>query len=127
MLVLTRKLKQQIQIGPEITITILKVKGQTIRIGIEAPRNVSVLRSELADKPAAEGDPATLSAAGAALRRERQRAVVMDSAPHRSADAVLATAPAQCPLPAASMPLIRLGTRNRRRLMALTIAPSMQS
>ena len=36
MLVLTRKTQQQIQIGPHITITILKVKGQTIRVGIDA-------------------------------------------------------------------------------------------
>ena len=38
MLVLSRKTQQQIQIGPHVTITILKVKGETVRIGIEAPR-----------------------------------------------------------------------------------------
>ena len=50
MLVLTRKAKQQIQIGPDITITILQVKGQAVRVGIEAPRDVCVLRTELAEK-----------------------------------------------------------------------------
>ena len=50
MLVLTRKAKQQIQIGPNITITILQVKGQAVRVGIEAPKNVNVLRTELAQK-----------------------------------------------------------------------------
>jgi carbon storage regulator len=50
MLVLTRKTKQQIKIGPNITITILHVKGQAVRVGIEAPRDVSVLRSEVADR-----------------------------------------------------------------------------
>ena len=38
MLVLTRKLQQQIKIGEEITVTILRVKGHTVRVGIEAPR-----------------------------------------------------------------------------------------
>ncbi len=50
MLVLTRKAKQQIQIGPNVTITILQIKGQAVRVGIEAPKNVTVLRNELAKK-----------------------------------------------------------------------------
>ena len=48
MLVLTRKVQQKVQIGDNITITILEVKGRAIRIGIEAPKSVKVLRSELA-------------------------------------------------------------------------------
>ncbi len=47
MLVLTRKLQEQIAIGQDITITILKVKGNTVRIGIEAPAAVRVVRGEL--------------------------------------------------------------------------------
>lgn len=47
MLVLTRKAQQQIQIGDNITVTIVRVKGQSVRIGIEAPRNVRVVRGEL--------------------------------------------------------------------------------
>jgi carbon storage regulator CsrA len=47
MLVLSRKAREQIQIGEEVVVTILQVKGQSVRIGIEAPRNVRVLRSEL--------------------------------------------------------------------------------
>lgn len=47
MLVLTRKSREQIQIGENVVITILRVKGQSVRIGIEAPRDVRVLRSEL--------------------------------------------------------------------------------
>src|SRR5262249_23296104 len=47
MLVLTRKLQQQIKIGDEITVTILKVKGNTVRVGITAPRAVRVIRGEL--------------------------------------------------------------------------------
>jgi carbon storage regulator len=71
MLVLTRKPKQQIQIGPNITITILQVKGQSVRVGIEAPKNVCVLRTELAEKMADESTNATVSAALEKVVRER--------------------------------------------------------
>ena len=47
MLVLTRKLQQQIKIGEQITVTILRVKGNTVRVGVEAPREVRVVRGEL--------------------------------------------------------------------------------
>jgi carbon storage regulator CsrA len=50
MLVLTRKLEQSIQIGDDVTITILSVKGNTVRIGISAPEHVRVARTELARK-----------------------------------------------------------------------------
>jgi carbon storage regulator len=63
MLVLTRKARQQIQIGPYVTITILAIKGQAVRVGIEAPKDVSVLRMELAEKLAAGSfDPTVLAA-----------------------------------------------------------------
>jgi len=47
MLVLSRKLDQDILIGDNIRIRILKVKGNTIRLGIDAPRDVKVMRGEL--------------------------------------------------------------------------------
>ena len=47
MLVLTRKPQEQIRIGNGITITVLRVKGNTVRIGIDAPRDVRVVRGEL--------------------------------------------------------------------------------
>jgi len=47
MLVLTRKQQQQIQIGEGVTITILKIKGNTVRIGIDAPSDVRIVRGEL--------------------------------------------------------------------------------
>ena len=78
MLVLSRKTQQQIQIGPHVTITILKVKGETVRIGIEAPQEVCVLRSEVAGKIAqaesTSGEAeATVRSAMAATERERAR------------------------------------------------------
>ena len=48
MLVLTRKSQETIRIGDDITISILKVKGRAVRIGIEAPGKVRVVRGELA-------------------------------------------------------------------------------
>jgi len=47
MLVLTRKQQEKIRIGNEITITVLKTKGKTVRLGIEAPAEVPVIRGEL--------------------------------------------------------------------------------
>ena len=78
MLVLSRKTQQQIQIGPHVTITILKVKGDTVRIGIEAPQEGCVLRSEVAGKIAqaenVSGEAeATVRSALAATERERVR------------------------------------------------------
>ncbi|GEN82997.1 carbon storage regulator [Sporosarcina luteola] len=47
MLVLSRKTNETIKIGDDIELRILEVKGDTIRIGIEAPKNVDILRGEL--------------------------------------------------------------------------------
>ena len=54
MLVLSRKPNERIQIGPNITITIVNIQGGAVRIGIEAPRDVRVLRTELAERIAQE-------------------------------------------------------------------------
>jgi carbon storage regulator CsrA len=48
MLVLTRKYQEKIRIGNNITITVLRMKGKAVRLGIEAPTNVPVIRGELA-------------------------------------------------------------------------------
>ena len=47
MLILTRKLGESIAIGDDIKITFLDIKGKQLRIGVEAPRNVSVHRGEI--------------------------------------------------------------------------------
>jgi carbon storage regulator len=60
MLVLTRKQKEVIKIGDSITVTILRVQGHAVRVGIEAPRDVRVVRGELAaSKPVSEAEAAT--------------------------------------------------------------------
>lgn len=48
MLVLTRKHQEKIRIGEDIVITILRTKGKAVRLGIEAPSTVPVIRGELA-------------------------------------------------------------------------------
>ena len=50
MLVLTRKIDEQIKIGDDITITVIKLRNNQIRLGIDAPREVRVLRAELEEK-----------------------------------------------------------------------------
>lgn len=47
MLVLTRRPHQQIMIGDDITINIVDVNGENIRIAIDAPRNVKIYRGEI--------------------------------------------------------------------------------
>lgn len=47
MLVLSRKLGEQIVLGDEIVITIVEIRGDKVRLGIEAPVNVSVHRREV--------------------------------------------------------------------------------
>jgi len=47
MLVLSRKLGQRFQVGPEVRITIVKIDRNSVRIGIEAPSDVTVCREEI--------------------------------------------------------------------------------
>ena len=50
MLILTRQINESLVIGDDVTVTILGVKGNHVRIGVDAPRDVSVHREELAHK-----------------------------------------------------------------------------
>jgi len=47
MLILTRRVGESLMIGEEITITVLGVKGNQVRIGVNAPREVPVHREEI--------------------------------------------------------------------------------
>ncbi len=47
MLVLTRKSNQSIMIGDDIEVTVLSVMGEKVRIGIQAPREIPVFRTEV--------------------------------------------------------------------------------
>ena len=50
MLILTRRINESLIIGDNVTMTILGVKGNQVRIGVDAPRDVTVHRQELAQK-----------------------------------------------------------------------------
>jgi carbon storage regulator len=50
MLILTRRAGESLRIGPDITVTVLVVKGSQIRIGIDAPKSVRVHRGELYER-----------------------------------------------------------------------------
>lgn len=52
MLVLTRKVNQRIKIGDNIIITLVKMQGDQVRLGIEAPRDVVVIREEIENREA---------------------------------------------------------------------------
>ena len=54
MLILTRKIGESIVIGDNVKVTVLGVEGRQIRIGIDAPKEISVHRQEIYDKIAAE-------------------------------------------------------------------------
>ena len=56
MLVLSRKVDQQIKIGDDITVTVVRVEGNRVRIGVSAPRDVRILRGELDAKEAIDGE-----------------------------------------------------------------------
>ena len=49
MLVLTRKIKESINIGPDIVIKVLEVSGDRVRLGVEAPSSVTIWRAELVE------------------------------------------------------------------------------
>ena len=71
MLVLTRRANQSIMIGHDIVVTILEVRGDQVRIGIRAPREVDVHREEVfaalqqANRSAASPSKAALETLGA--------------------------------------------------------------
>lgn len=50
MLVLSRKPGEAIRIGDDIEVSVVEVRGDTVRIGIDAPRSVPVFRRELIDQ-----------------------------------------------------------------------------
>jgi carbon storage regulator len=57
MLVLSRKPMERIHIGDNVVVTVLEVRGNKARIGIDAPKHIHVLRSELLDRvPTAPAD-----------------------------------------------------------------------
>ncbi len=50
MLILTRRVGETLMIGDDVAVTVLGVKGNQVRIGVKAPRDVSVHREEIYDR-----------------------------------------------------------------------------
>lgn len=75
MLVLSRRVGESVMIGDDITVTVLEVRGDIVRLGIDAPRHVKVHREEVyreveaANRVAATGTTALTPAALARLPR----------------------------------------------------------
>ncbi|MDX1959125.1 MAG: carbon storage regulator CsrA [Leptospiraceae bacterium] len=59
MLVLTRRLNESIMIGNDIELTIIDIKGDQIKLGIKAPKNITVHRSEIHQEILEENKKAT--------------------------------------------------------------------
>lgn len=66
MLVLTRRIGESVLIGDEIEVTLLDVKGDSVRLGIKAPRTTRIQRSEIVQAVEAENVAASASGANAA-------------------------------------------------------------
>lgn len=71
MLVLSRRIGETIRIGADIEITISDVRGSNVRVAISAPRDVAILRGELAEAPL---QPAELPQKPVAARRRKSAA-----------------------------------------------------
>jgi len=59
MLVLTRKVNQSIVIGEGIEVVVLEVRGEQVRLGIKAPRDVAVHRKEIFEQIQSENEAAS--------------------------------------------------------------------
>lgn len=89
MLVLTRRAGESIVIGNDVTVTVLEVRGDQIRIGIDAPRDVQIHREEVYVQVQQENRGAVASAARTAdiLRGTRPKTVSPTASPDTSGDA----------------------------------------
>lgn len=62
MLVLTRRIGESLLIGDDVEVTLLDIKGDSVRIGIRAPRETCIQRSEIVDAVVAENVSAAADA-----------------------------------------------------------------
>ncbi len=74
MLILTRKVEQGIVINNDVVVRVLSIDGERVKIGVDAPRSISVLREELLEEVAGENREAAArpSASNDQLRKLRR-------------------------------------------------------
>jgi carbon storage regulator len=86
MLILTRRVGETVMIGNDVTVTVLGVKGNQVRVGVNAPRDVAVHREEIFERIKREeqdGNGTTLARPAAARRSGNGHATDgMDPEPH---------------------------------------------
>lgn len=75
MLILSRKIDEKIKIGDNITITLIDVHGDQVKIGVEAPKNVKVFRQEVFDAIQSENKAAVVENESAASTKSAIDAV----------------------------------------------------
>ena len=68
MLILSRKIDEKIKIGNDITLTIIEVHGDKVKIGVEAPKNVKIFRQEVFDAIQTENKAAAAEISEDALK-----------------------------------------------------------
>ena len=61
MLILSRKINEKIMIGEEISVSIIEIRGDQVRIGVDAPKTIKVFRQEVFDAIKAENKAAAQS------------------------------------------------------------------
>ena len=75
MLVLTRRVGERVVVGEEIEITVVSVRGDQVRLGIAAPREVSIYRAEVAEAVRRENAAAARAAEVVHRAKEGQKVV----------------------------------------------------
>lgn len=79
MLILTRRVGETLMIGDEVTVTVLGVKGNQVRIGVNAPKEVAVHREEIYDRIKKEQEVDALDVANDNSARSSLAAVSAES------------------------------------------------
>lgn len=81
MLVLTRKTGQKIIIANEIEVTILETKGDSVKIGIEAPKQITIYREEIFEEIKKSNRQATQEAEAARLNKAIEAVNLIKTSP----------------------------------------------
>lgn len=79
MLILTRRVGETLMIGDEVTVTVLGVKGNQVRIGVNAPKEVAVHREEIYDRIKKEQEVDARTTLAGSVERNVPQAVAAES------------------------------------------------